>query len=672
VTDISVTSAYPFTPPPFHPDDILARAWDEGLAPDPELTVSEWADRYRILSSRGAAEAGRYRTSRAPYIKEIMDSLSALSPVRRVVFKKGAQIGASEAGVCWIGYIMDQVPGPVMMVQPTVDTAKRFSTQRLQPLIDDSPQLRGKVSRNRSRDTTNTMLMKEFVGGVLIITGANSAVGLRSMPVRYLMLDEVDAYPGDIEDEGDPVALAEARTRTFGVRSKILLASTPKLKGTSRITREFDATDKRFYFVPCPHCGLKQVLNFNRMKWEAGQPRTVTYQCEGCDGAMREHHKTAMLAGGEWRATAETNDRSVRGYHLSALYSPIGWMSWAEVVAFYEGSINDVEKRKSFINTVLGEEYEEEAEIVPDWQRLYERREDWPFRGVPMRGLFLTAGADVQADRIELDVWAWGRGLESWLVEHMVVYGDPGEAGTWEHLTNLLSTTWRHASGKRLVLQRLAIDTGAFTQQVYAWVRKQSRLTVLAVKGVPQYDRSVPVSGPVYVEVAQNGRRIKRGVSLWTVSVSFFKSETYKLLQLDRPTDADLATYGYPAGYVHLPLTLNDEWIKQLVAEQRVIVRGRRGWAVKTEWRQLRPRNEALDMRVYARAAVWMAGADRWTDVHWRDLETQLGLEPPPPPMPAEPPVNPAATTSTPQAGVLAQPVRRPVLRRRFMNLGRL
>jgi phage terminase large subunit GpA-like protein len=655
-------------PPPFHPDDILAKAWDEGLAPDPELTVTEWADKYRILSSRAAAESGQYRSGRTPYLREIMDNLSALSDVRRVVFKKAAQVGASEMGMNWIGYIMHQVPGPTMLVQPTVDTAKRFSNQRIQPLIDDCAELAELVARSRSRDTANTMLMKEFRGGVLIITGANSAVGLRSMPVRFLMCDEVDAYPGDLEDEGDPLALAEARTRTFGYRSKVFLASTPKLKGTSRISREFEQTDKRFYHVPCPHCGTAQVLTFNRLRWEQGRPETVTYQCSSCEVPIREAAKTEMLARGEWIPTAPIHDRTIRGYHLSALYSPSGWLSWAEIARQWEEAIEDVERRKTFTNTVLGEEWEEEADVVPDWTRLYERREDWPHLTVPKKGLFLTAGADVQADRIEVDVWAWGRGLESWLIEHIVLWGDPGKPETFRQLDELLGRTWEHALGQRLVLQRLAIDSGAFTQQVYAWVRMQNRAAVLAVKGVPQYDRTVPVSGPSLVEVTQNGVKVKRGVSVWTISVSFFKRELYKLLALPRPTDQMILDGGFPAGYVHLPFMVGDEWCQQLVAEQMVIVRSRRGWAVRTEWRQLRPRNEALDMRVYARAAVWLAGADRWPESYWRDLEQQLGLEgedgapAPRPPPPIQP---------VPQPGALAQPTqqfRRPLMSR---SLGR-
>ena len=651
-------------------------AFSRALRPDPRLTVSQWADQHRILSSRGAAEAGPYRTERTPYLREIMDCLSVTSPVRRVVFKKGAQIGATEAGNCWVGYVMDQAPGPILAVQPTVELAKRFSKQRIDPMIEESPRLRERVSPSRTRDSGNTVLMKEFAGGVLVMTGANSAVGLRSMPARYLFLDEIDAYPGDVGEEGDPITLAEARTRTFSFRSKTLLVSTPRMKGTSVIAREFDRSDQRRYYVPCPHCSGEQVLQFDRLRYDKNAIDEVAYECEHCARLIGEHAKTEMLARGRWIATAATDDPHMRGYHLSALYSPVGWLSWVTIARQWEREASkSVDARKGFINTVLGEEYEEEANPVPEWERLYERREEWPHRTVPERGLFLTAGADVQADRIEADIWAWGRGLESWLVEHCVVFGDPAHPETWAGMTALLGRTWEHVSGKRMGLQRLAIDTGAFTQSVYLWARTQDRATVLPVKGVPAYDRLVPVGGPTKVEVAPNGVRLKGGLNLWTVSVSFFKREFYKQLELAKPTDeARAAGAAYPIGYVHVSTAASDEWLKQCVAEQQVVVRSRQGYAVRTEWRPLRMRNEALDMRVYARAAVWLAGADRWSERTWRELEGQLDLEPPPP----APEPGPAAASEpgapSPASGAAAPAgdirIHR-VVRRRVMNPGR-
>ena len=291
------------------------------------------------------------------------------------------------------------------------------------------------------------------------------------MPVRYLFLDEVDAYPPSADDEGDPVALAEARTRTFSWRRKVFLASTPTIKGLSRIEREYEASDQRRFFVPCPHCGERQWLRFERLRWEKGKPETAAYYCEGCEQPIAEHHKTQMLAAGEWRPATTSADPLTIGFHLSSLYSPVGWLSWERIAREWEASQTSDEAKRSFINTVLGETWVETGE-APDWQRLYDRREDYRRGTVPMDGLFLTAGADVQKDRIEVSVWAWGRGLESWLIDHVVIDGGPERAEAWATLTELLGETWPHPSGAFLGLAKLAIDTGYEAPAVYAWARR--------------------------------------------------------------------------------------------------------------------------------------------------------------------------------------------------------
>ena len=603
----------------------ILRAWGEGLTPDPDLTVSQWADRHRMLSGRASAEPGRYRTARTPYMGEIMDRLSPGDPTQRIVFMKAAQVGATEAGNNWIGFAIHQAPGPMLAVQPTVELAKRNSRQRIDPLIDESPELRERVKPARSRDAGNTMLSKEFAGGILIMTGANSAVGLRSTPARYIFLDEVDAYPASADEEGDPVTLAEARSLTFAHRRKVFLVSTPTIRGMSRIERDYEASDQRRFFVPCPHCGAMQWLKFERLRWQKGQPETAEYHCEGCDTPIAEHHKTAMLEAGEWRPTATAADPNTVGYHLSALYSPIGWLSWERIVRAWDAAQGSDEAIKAFRNTILGETWVETGE-APDWQRLYDQRERWKPGMVPPGGLFLTAGADVQKDRIEVDVWAWGRGLESWLVDHIVIEGGPDRHEAWSDLTALLNRTWQHERGAHLKIARLAIDTGYEAPAVYGWARAQGFAQVSPVKGVEGFNRASPVSGPTYVDATEGGKRLRRGARLWTVAVSTFKAETYRFLRLERPTDEERADGAeFSPGTVHLPHWVENEWLKQFVAEQLVTVRTKRGFA-RLEWQKLRERNEALDCRVYARAAAWIAGADRWTDEKWRDLEDQLGV----------------------------------------------
>ena len=402
-------------------EEIYGAAAAAGARPDPLLTISQWADRYRWLSQRASAEHGRWRTERTPYLREIMDCLSPMSPIERTVFMKGAQIGGTECGNNWMGYIIHQAPGPMMSVQPTVEMAKRNSKQRIDPLIEESEVLRKLVRDPRSRDSGNTVLSKDFPGGVLVMTGANSAVGLRSMAARYLFLDEVDAYPGDVEGEGDPITLAMARTRTFA-RRKVFLVSTPKITGMSRIESAYEESDQRKYWVPCPTCREFQILKFAQLRWPKGDPQSAVYVCEHCGQEIRNHQKHSMLARGEWRAGAKGDGRTA-GFHISSLYSPVGWFSWGDAAKQFEQAQKNPALLQVFVNTVLGETWTLLGE-APEWQKLYDRRESYKVGTVPPGGLFLTAGADVQKDRIEVEITAWGRGKESWSVDYRVFEGD--------------------------------------------------------------------------------------------------------------------------------------------------------------------------------------------------------------------------------------------------------
>ncbi|OZA13356.1 MAG: phage tail protein, partial [Rhodobacterales bacterium 17-64-5] len=408
-------------------------------------------------------------------------------------------------------------------------------------------------------------------------------------------------------------------------RRKVFMVSTPTIRGLSRIEREFEASDQRRYFVPCPHCGAMQWLQFDRLRWAKGQPETAAYHCEVCEQPIAEHHKTAMLEGGVWRPTATSVDPHSIGFHISALYSPMGWKSWAQIARDWLAAQGSDEMLRAARNTLLGETWVESGD-APEWQRLADRREIFAAT-VPHLGLFLTAGADVQKDRIEVDVWAWGRGLESWLVEHIVIAGGPEDPAAWDKLTALLGRTWAHESGAVMQLSKLAIDTGYEAPAVYAWSRAAGYAQVTPIKGVESFNRSTPVSGPTFVDATIGGKRLRRGARLWTIAVSTFKAETYRFLRLERPSDEDRALgVCDPAGTMHLPNWADTEWLKQLVAEQMVTVRNKRGFGHQ-EWQKMRERNEALDCRVYARAAAWILGADRWDESTWRSLEGQAGVE---------------------------------------------
>jgi len=637
----------------------IERAWREGLIPDPLLSVSEWSDRHRMLSSKASSEPGRWRTSRTPYLKAIMDCLSPTSPVERVVFMKAAQLGATEMGSNWIGYVIHHAPGPMMAVWPTVEMAKRNSKQRIDPLIEESAILKELIAPARSRDSGNTILAKEFRGGVLVMTGANSAVGLRSMPVRYLFLDEVDGYPIDVDGEGSAVALAEARTRTFA-RRKIFIVSTPTIAGVSTIEREYEASDQRRYFVPCPHCGHRQWLRFEQLRWErdenGNRPDTAAYVCESCEVPIPEHHKTWMLEHGEWRAMADVPSKTA-GFHLSSLYSPIGWRNWREIAAAWESAISkeagSAAAIKTFKNTELGETWVEEGE-APDWQRLLERREDYRMGSIQEGGLLLTGGGDVQKDRIEVSIWAFGRGKASWLVEHRVLMGDTARPEVWNQLARLLDETWTHTSGASVPLVRFALDTGFATQEAYAFVRAVRDSRVMAVKGVAR--GAALVGTPTAVDATTGGKKLRRGIKVFSVAGGIAKLEFYNNLRKSADVADDSVNTVYPAGFVHLP-KVDAEFIQQLCAEQLVTRRDRNGFAIR-EWQKMRERNEALDCYVYARAAAAASGLDRFEERHWRELEKQLGLAPPPDPINHE-----AEPEATQRGGLAVSDNRRPTRR---------
>ncbi len=593
------------------------------------MSVSTWADRYRILSSKSAAEPRRWRTARTPYLQEVMDCLSVASSVQRVVFMKGSQVGGSEAGINWLGYVIHMAPGPVMAVSPTVEMAKRSSRQRIEPQIEEVPELRERIAPARSRDSGNTVLSKEFPGGVLVMTGANSAVGLRSMPARYLFMDEVDGYPGDVEGEGDPILLAERRSATFSRRRKVLLVSTPTIKSTSRIEREFEASDKCYYQLPCPHCGHYQPLCFSQLRWQKGKVEAITYSCKGCDKPIDEHHKTAMLAKGRWQATAK-GDGLTRGFHLSSLYSPIGWFSWSDAARMYEAALEKPDLMKGFVNTVLGESYEEAFE-APEWQRLYERRESYPMGIIPEGGLFLTAGVDVQRNRLECEVVAWGKDKQSWSVDYYVLDGDTAQPEVWQKLDAILAKDWPHVRGATLPIRVMCVDSGYATQEVYSWVRQYPQAvwgaagarasqprTVTAIKG-RDGDSALILS----VSKADTGGK-RLGLRVWNVGGPVAKVELYRWLKLPVPTDEQQQKGEcYAPGSCHFP-EYGEEYFKQLTAEKRV-TRLHKGFP-KASWEKEPTRNnEALDCRVYARAAASIYGLDRFNDLHVKRMEQALG-----------------------------------------------
>lgn len=584
-----------------------------GARPDPKLQLSEWADRHRVLSTKSSPEPGLWRTDRTPYLREIMDSLTAKTRWERVVFMKGSQVGATECGNNWMGYVIHLAPGPMLVVQPTEQMAKRNSKQRIAPLIQDSPILRTLVRSAKERDSGNTILAKEFLGGILVLAGANSATQLRSMAAKYLFLDEVDAYPPNLDREGEPCDLAIARTSNFREK-KILIASTPTVAGRSRIETFFAQSDQNFFYLPCPRCGRFITLLPEQLSWSLTRTHEAAYRCQECEKEIFDHEKTEMLAAGEWRTTA-VGDGVTRGFHLSSFYSPVGWLSWTQIVRMQEKAQSSPEKLQTFYNTVLGIPWADQGE-VPDVDRLFERAEHYAIGEVPEGGLVLTAGVDVQRDRLEIEVVAWGRDRQSWSVDYRIYEGNTNQPQVWQNAAQLLDEDFPSAYGGNLRIQKMAVDSGFNTMRVYEWVRKMGSQRVMAVKGESHAHISAFVGSPAFIDMTPGGRTLRGGVRLWPVNTAIGKEELYRLLRLAAP---DLsAGEGWPAGYCHFPC-YGKEFFEQLCAEQ-LITRTLAG-RTTTKWEKRRDRNEALDCRIYARAAAATLRLEAWLPKKWDDLE---------------------------------------------------
>lgn len=590
----------------------------EAWAPDTQLTVSEWADLHRSLSSSSASEHGRWRTSRTPYLREIMDCLSAASPVEDVTFMKGSQIGATECGLNWIGYVIQHAPGPMLMIEPTLDGCKKISEERVTPMIEDSAELAARVRPARSRDSGNTTLKKRFAGGVLYMAGTNSAAGLRMVPVGRLFADEVDEYPGDVDDQGDPLSLAIRRTTNFP-RRKIYRVSTPTITGVSRIAREYRLTDQRRFYLPCPACGHLEYLTWDgrdwmgsaagahyRIEWDPGEPKTARVVCPACSARIEERHKQAMLAAGEWRPTAVCDPRR-RGYHLSGLYSP--WQSWAAVAEDFLDKKESPSDLKVWVNTSLGETYEERGTRV-DAEDLLRRRQAYGLVAgtderceVPAGVGVLVASVDVQDDRLECLVLGFGAGEEAWPVAHSQFAGDPGHLGNiddpWKDLDRFLRGRFLHESGRLMPIECVTIDLrGHHAEQVYLFAAPRQRRMVLEA-GLSHTQLIFPVHGsslPARSIVLPPSRKNRYRVKMFPLGTTAAKDELFSRLRAREPGP----------GFVHIPDWFNEEHVAQLTAEKALNKWDRAGWTriyVKT-----RERNEMLDLFVYALGALGILG----------------------------------------------------------------
>lgn len=556
-------------------DSLFKKLAKDILAPPPDLTVSEWADAYRRLSSESSAEPGQWNTDRAPYQREILDAIND-PEYEDIVIMASAQVGKSEIILNAVGYYIDFDPSPILIIQPTEAKAKDFSKERLAPMIRDSPTLRNKVADTKTRDGGNTTLQKSFPGGYVALGGANAPSGLASRPIRVLLADEIDRFPVSAGTEGDPLDLAEKRTNNFYNRKKIKV-STPTNKGASRIEAEFELSTKDYYHLPCPSCSELQPL-----KWQQIHFETVTHACNEC-GAMHDEYEWKSQKG-KW--ISEQPDANIRGFHLNELLSP--WRKWEQIIdAFKKAKKKGPEAMKVWVNTSLGETWEEEAQQI-DEHDLLNRREKYD-ADVPEGVKILTAAVDTQDDRLEVEVVGWGEGKESWGIEYHIIRGDLKQQSIWNDLDEYLSRTWSKADGKKFSIACTCIDSGGhYTQEVYRFTKPREARRIYAIKGKSTQ------RGEYDALIAGTSRPKPSKTLLVHIGTNEGKTRVMSNLQI---TD-------FGPNYCHFPQgdKYTEEFFKMLTAE-KLMTRYEKGVPYQV-WQKVRARNEAIDLRVYNTAAL--------------------------------------------------------------------
>ena len=618
-----------------HGGQVALRAMQAGLAPDSDLPVDRWADANMMLPAGKSAEPGRYRTDRTPFARQIMRCLSPAHPCRRVVVEGPSQLLKTQTAINWLGSIICQAPANVLALLPTDKIAKRVST-RIAEAIKLVPAMRERVAAPRSRDSRNTTDTKEFDGGTLYITTAGSASNLAEIPARYVYGDEIDRWEGNVGGEGDPVELAETRTSTFDFNAKILLTSSPTLDGLSRIDALYSAGTRNRYWIACPHCDTHQVLEwsvevrtadggvaYGGMKWDSDNlPTRAWYVCPHCGCEIDEADKARFLPdremGGsaEWRSE-QIGDGQTESFHLNALYSPLGFISWLSLVRQYikakrKLDQGDPEPMQVFVNTRLAKTWDA-AVASTKAEALRARAEAYPLGVVPRGGLVLTAAVDTQPSRLELEIKAWGEGLENWIVAYHVLWGDPTQDDVWRRLDEILNTPVPNHRGVPMRIVACCIDTGgANTQDVYNFVRHRRHRSILGIKGASKPNRPVMASRPVKVDVSWRGAAVSDGAELWFVGTDVAKDWIHGRLPL---------TSG--PGACHFSNALPDDYFDQLVAEKK-LVRHVKGHA-KSEWvKKPGDRNEALDTFVYNLAGAYYLGLHAYTAQEWERLRQKV------------------------------------------------
>jgi len=554
------------------------------FAPPPNLAPSEWAER-SIYIPIGNAVPGLIRFDNAPYQREPLD-MTTNPGCSRITLMWGAQVGKTTLALCAQAYRIAQNPQSQIMMQPSQGDLHTWLETKFNPMVEANAELQDRIAKPRAREGVNNQAMKSYPGGFLMFSWSGSPKTMRGRSAPFIVCDETDGY--DRTHEGHPVGLLWQRAATFGDQGLLMEISTPTIKGSSWIESAFDRGDGRRFHVPCPHCEAEQPLRWGNVTWSQGEdgehlPETAGYACDSCGVVWNDGERVAAIRRGRW--VAERPFRGHASYHLNELYSCFRRLT--DIVQSFLDKKHGGDLQ-TFVNVSLAETWEEEGDQA-DPTGLMERAESYP-APVPQGAAVLTAGIDMQQDRLEVEVVGWGLGEESWSIDYRVLWGDPMQGDVWQDLDDLLGETYLHQSGAQLPISAAALDTGGtagMTQAAYEYARGKLGRRLFAIKGVGGWGRPI-VTAPS----RKRSGRGARPVDLFTVGVDEAKVVVQRRLQLQAPG----------AGFCHFPDSRDPEYFHQLTAE-RLQTRVVKGFQVR-EWHKTRDRNEALDCRVYALAAL--------------------------------------------------------------------
>lgn len=602
---------------------VMARALADVIRPPVPVRPSEWAAKHLIVPD--GPFAGRlWNPQRTPYAIEILDGLDRESGATEIVVRKAEQTGLTQVGLAWIGHVACNDPGKMLVVFPGIDALKDFNSEKLQPTIDGTPPLRARIARQTSRSAEGSSIFtKKFPGGAILLGNANSAPDLSSKTVRDLFADEIDKWPDSVQDEGDPMTLAEGRQTSFlkARTSRRLKLSTPSIAGHSRIEAEFERSDKRFWTMPCPGCGADFVFRWSRetFRFERTAPYKAHYVTECCGTVIEEAERPAVVASGRWVAT-DPGPGKPRGYHVDQMISPFVPMD--EIARRWWAAQGAEKKLQAFYNLTLGLPFELRGD-APDWERLLERREDYPSGRIPAAGLVVTAFADVQRNGLYVEIVAWGPGLRSWVVDAHFIAGDTTSAteGAFAELARLRERSFAVEGGGRRGIDIMGVDAGDGERchVVYAFCR--AREHTFATKGVGSWTAPA-IGAPSDVDVTYGGRRIKDGCKLWPIGTWALKAQVYAdLRKLGRAAGQEMD----PPGYARFGRFLEPEYFRQLTSESLIDEKNKKTGVMRRIWRENGP-NHYLDCRVGNLALAHHLRLDRMDESQWSDLAVQRGV----------------------------------------------